>query len=58
MSQYNLKQIEKIVFGILVPDDIRKMSVTRIMTADTYDEDGLPIDSGLMDGRLGTVEPG
>jgi len=28
------------------------------MTADTYDEDGLPIDSGLMDGRLGTVEPG
>ncbi len=58
MSQHNLKQIDKIVFGILVPDNIRKMSVTRIMTADTYDEDGLPIDSGLMDGRLGTVEPG
>ncbi|MHA1300646.1 MAG: DNA-directed RNA polymerase subunit A' [Candidatus Helarchaeota archaeon] len=58
MSQYNLKQIDKIVFGILVPDNIRKMSVTRIMTADTYDEDGSPIDSGLMDGRLGTVEPG
>ncbi|MHA1377822.1 MAG: DNA-directed RNA polymerase subunit A' [Candidatus Helarchaeota archaeon] len=53
-----MKQIDKIIFGILVPDNIRKMSVTRIMTADTYDEDGLPIDSGLMDGRLGTVEPG
>ncbi|MHA1131920.1 MAG: DNA-directed RNA polymerase subunit A', partial [Candidatus Helarchaeota archaeon] len=53
-----LKEIEKIKFGILSPDEIRKMSVTRIITADTYDEDGLPIDSGLMDGRLGTIEPG
>ncbi|MFX1294162.1 MAG: hypothetical protein ACFFD2_04805, partial [Promethearchaeota archaeon] len=53
-----LKEIKKIKFGILSPDDIRKMSVTRIITADTYDEDGLPIDSGLMDGRLGTIEPG
>ena len=53
-----LKEIERIKFGILSPDDIRKMSVTRIITADTYDEDGLPIDSGLMDGRLGTIEPG
>ncbi|MHA1651328.1 MAG: DNA-directed RNA polymerase subunit A' [Candidatus Helarchaeota archaeon] len=53
-----LKEIDHIKFGILSPDEIRKMSVTRIITADTYDEDGLPIDSGLMDGRLGTIEPG
>ncbi len=52
------KVIDQIQFGLLSPDDIRKMSVTRIITADTYDEDGLPIDSGLMDGRLGTIEPG
>jgi len=52
------KIIEKIRFGLLSPDEIRKLSVTRIITADTYDEDGLPIDSGLMDSRLGTVEPG
>jgi DNA-directed RNA polymerase subunit A' len=25
--------------------------------ADTYDEDGMPITSGLMDGRFGTLEP-
>ncbi|MCD6380724.1 MAG: DNA-directed RNA polymerase subunit A', partial [Candidatus Odinarchaeota archaeon] len=42
----------------LSPDEIRKMSVTQIITADTYDEDGLPISSGLMDPRLGTLEPG
>lgn len=52
------RAIGKISFGLLSPDNIRKMSVTRIITADTYDEDGLPIDSGLMDGRLGTIEPG
>nr|MDO8099934.1 DNA-directed RNA polymerase subunit A' [Candidatus Njordarchaeota archaeon] len=52
------KIIERIRFGFFSPDEIRKLSVTRIITADTYDEDGLPIDSGLMDSRLGTVEPG
>ncbi|MHA2181492.1 MAG: DNA-directed RNA polymerase subunit A' [Promethearchaeota archaeon] len=45
-------------FGLLSPDEIRKMSAARIITADTYDEDGLPIPSGLMDQRLGTIEPG
>jgi len=52
------KMIEKIKFGLLSPNEIRKMSAARIITADTYDEDGLPIPSGLMDQRLGTIEPG
>ena len=34
------KMIEKIKFGLLSPDEIRKMSAARIITADTYDEDG------------------
>lgn len=53
-----LKVIDKIRFGLLSPEEIRKMSVGRIITADTYDEDGLPIKSGLMDPKLGTIEPG
>ncbi|MCF2139687.1 MAG: DNA-directed RNA polymerase subunit A' [Candidatus Lokiarchaeota archaeon] len=53
-----LKVIDKIRFGLLSPEEIRKMSVGRIITADTYDEDGLPIKSGLMDSKLGTIEPG
>jgi DNA-directed RNA polymerase subunit A' len=52
------KLIEQVDFGLLSPDDIRKMSVTRIVTADTYDEDGYPIERGLMDPRLGVVDPG
>lgn len=50
--------VDKIRFGLLSPEEIRKMSVGRIITADTYDEDGLPIRSGLMDTKLGTIEPG
>lgn len=53
-----LKKIGSVWFGLLSPEIIRKMSVTQIITADTYDEDGLPIPSGLMDPKLGTIEPG
>ncbi|KUO42462.1 MAG: DNA-directed RNA polymerase subunit A' [Hadesarchaea archaeon YNP_N21] len=52
------KLIDRIDFGLLSPDTIRKMAVTRIVTADTYDEDGYPIERGLMDPRLGVVDPG
>ncbi len=58
MPIHSLKKIKSIQFGLFSPEDIRKISHIRIITPDTYDEDGLPIDSGLMDGRLGTVEPG
>src|SRR5437879_12504121 len=34
------------------------MSATKIITADTYDDDGFPIDMGLMDSHLGVIEPG
>ena len=51
------KRIKKIRFGILSPQEIRKYSVVEVREADTYDEDGAPIASGLMDERLGTLEP-
>ncbi|MFP3951416.1 MAG: DNA-directed RNA polymerase subunit A' [Candidatus Bathyarchaeia archaeon] len=49
--------IDKIGFGLLSPDEIRRLSVVEIQTSDTYDEDGAPIAGGLMDHRLGTLEP-
>ncbi|MCS4542342.1 MAG: hypothetical protein HY929_08550 [Euryarchaeota archaeon] len=52
------KRISKIDFGVLSPDEIRKMSVIKIITADTYDEDGYPIERGLMDPKLGVIDPG
>jgi DNA-directed RNA polymerase subunit A' len=51
------KIVDQVYFGVMSPQDIRRLSVAEIQTADTYDEDGAPITSGLMDGRLGTLEP-
>ncbi len=51
------KIIDAVKFGILSPDEIRRLSVVEIQTSDTYDEDGASISGGLMDGRLGTLEP-
>jgi len=52
------KRINAIKFALLSPDECRKMSATKIITADTYDDDGFPIDMGLMDSHLGVIEPG
>ncbi|MCW3135576.1 MAG: DNA-directed RNA polymerase subunit A' [Canidatus Methanoxibalbensis ujae] len=53
-----LKRIKSVRFGILGPTEIRKMSVSEIITPDTYDEDGFPIDLGLMSQKLGVIDPG
>jgi DNA-directed RNA polymerase subunit A' len=52
------KRIKSIRFALLSPDEVRRMSATKIITADTYDDDGFPIDMGLMDSHLGVIEPG
>ena len=38
------------------PEQIRAMSVCTIDTPDTHDEDGYPIESGVMDTRLGVID--
>jgi DNA-directed RNA polymerase subunit A' len=58
ISGLTTKRIDSIEFGLLSPEDIRKMSVAQIVVADTYDEDGYPIESGIMDPRLGVIDPG
>ena len=52
------KIIGGIKFGILSPELIRKMSATAIVTSEVYDENGLPVEGGVMDPRLGVIEPG
>ncbi|MBO7734559.1 MAG: hypothetical protein J6S67_18510, partial [Methanobrevibacter sp.] len=47
-----IKKIDRINFGLMSPEQIREMSVVKIERPDTYDEDGYPIESGLMDSRL------
>lgn len=53
-TEYVIKEIK---FGILSPEHIKKLSVVTITVPDTYDEEWVPISFGLMDRRLGTLEP-
>ncbi|MEM1961719.1 MAG: DNA-directed RNA polymerase subunit A' [Sulfolobales archaeon] len=52
------KVVKGVKFGILSPEMIRKMSVTAVVTPEVYDENGIPIEGGVMDPRLGVIEPG
>ncbi len=50
--------IDYIRFGIVSPDETKKTSVVKLTVPDTYNEDGYPIDGGLLDQRLGVIDPG
>lgn len=50
--------IDYIRFGIVSPNETKKISVAKLTVPDTYNEDGYPIDGGLLDQRLGVIDPG
>ncbi len=52
------KQVESLQFTLLNPDEIKKISKAKIITPELYDVDGYPVDGGLMDLRLGAIDPG
>jgi len=52
------KKIGKIDFALMGPKEFRQLSATKVITADTYDDDGFPIPMGLMDLHMGVIEPG
>ena len=58
MAVETIKVIDGIKFSVWSPTEIRKYSVAEITAPETYDEDGMSVQGGLMDGRLGTLEPG
>jgi len=51
-------KIANITFGLISPKYLREISVANINTSDTYDDDGYPMENGLMDSRLGVIDPG
>ncbi|HKZ45352.1 MAG TPA: DNA-directed RNA polymerase subunit A' [archaeon] len=50
--------VDRIEFSIVSPDMIKKLNVAKITKTDLYDQEGYPIEGGLMDPRLGVVDPG
>ena len=55
---YVYKQIDSIVFGLFSSRFIKKMASVKIVTPELYDKEGYPVDGGLMDVRLGVIDPG
>lgn len=58
MKQHVHKKVKSIVFGFLNPHLIKKMATAKIVTPELYDKEGYPVDGGLMDIRLGVIDPG
>lgn len=52
------KMVDKIEFNFLSPKMIEKMAVAKVVTPELYDKEGYPVDGGLMDIRLGVIDPG
>ena len=52
------KKIGEIRFSLLSPEKIKKISAAKIVTPELYNIDGYPVDGGLMDLRLGAIDPG
>lgn len=52
------KKVDKLIFGLMSPKMIKKMASSKIVTPELYDKEGYPVDGGLMDIRLGVIDPG
>ncbi len=56
--EYMRKQVGIISFSLISPEQIKRMGVAKVVTPELYDMDGYPVDGGLMDLRLGAIDPG
>ena len=52
------KQVKSISFSVLSPKLIKDMASAKVVTPELYDKEGYPVDGGLMDIRLGVIDPG
>ncbi|MBW3010953.1 DNA-directed RNA polymerase subunit A', partial [Candidatus Woesearchaeota archaeon] len=58
MTEYIHKKVKNIKFRIMSPKIIKKMAAAKVVTPELYDKEGYPVDGGLMDIRLGVIDPG
>lgn len=51
-------KIESIEFKFLSPKQIKKMAKVEVKNSDLYDRSGYPTENGVMDPRMGVIDPG
>ncbi len=54
----NLMKVGKIEFGIVSPEMVKSIAAAKLTKTELYDQEGYPIEGGLMDPRLGVIDPG
>ncbi|MGM5487766.1 MAG: DNA-directed RNA polymerase subunit A' [Nanobdellota archaeon] len=57
-KEFIYKQVDQIEFGMFSPKFVQKMAAAKVVTPELYDKEGYPVDGGLMDIRLGVIDPG
>ena len=58
MDRQVYKKIYHIDFGVFSPKQIMDLAAAKIVTPELYDREGYSVDGGLMDIRLGVIDPG
>jgi DNA-directed RNA polymerase subunit A' len=58
MNRQVYKKVESIRFGVFSPKRIMDLAAAKVVTPELYDREGYPVDGGLMDIRLGVIDPG
>ncbi len=51
-------EIKSIKFHLMSPEYIKNMAVMEVTTSEVYDSDAYPIEGGVMDPRMGVIDPG
>ncbi len=57
-NQFFEKFIGGVSFEVLNPQLIKQMAAVKVVTPELYDKEGYPVDGGLMDLRMGVIDPG
>lgn len=58
MNKVVREKVKSITFALMSPYVVKKMGVMKVVSPELYDEDGYPVEGGLMDPRMGVVDPG
>lgn len=53
----NSCEVDSLEFGLMGPEDMRKLGVKEITKTEVYDADGYPVEGGVMDPALGVIDP-
>jgi DNA-directed RNA polymerase subunit A' len=58
MTRQVYKKVGNITFGIFSPKQIMDLAAVKVVTPELYDREGYSVDGGLMDIRMGVIDPG